>query len=48
MIAVFGGLVIVAALVTAFYAGTVFERSLYITEEWEAQRDDEEEDHDDA
>ena len=48
MIAAFGGVVIVAALVTAFYAGTVFERSQYIDGEWEAQRDDEEEDHDDA
>lgn len=48
MTAAFGAVVIVVALVTAFYAGTVFERSRYIDGEWEAQRDDEEEDHDDA
>lgn len=46
MIAVFGGVVIVMALVTAFYAGTIFERSQYIVGEWEEMDDDEEEDQD--
>ena len=44
MLTVFGGVVIVMALVTAFCAGTVFERNQYIDGEWEAQRDEEEDD----
>ena len=44
MIKIFAAVVIITALVTAFYAGTVFERSQYIDGEWEAQREEDEDD----